>query len=94
MLNLLRLPDVGIECLVGLVDVGQQDQQLQNLAINFQLDPREIVDHVPELPGHKPWPLDRSIHRIQGDRRIVLTQPLNVLSDLPLGDVLPRTVAI
>ena len=59
-----RPPDVGIEGLIGLVDVRQQDQQLQNIAINFQLNSCEVVDHVPELPGHNPRPLDRSIDRI------------------------------
>jgi hypothetical protein len=37
---------------------------------------------VPELLGGKSRPLDRSINRIQRDRRVKLTQPLNVFSDL------------
>ena len=89
MLDLLRLPDVGVEGLVGLVDIRQQDEQLQHIAVDFQLYPCEIVDNVPELPGYKPWPLDRPIDRVQRDRRVQLTQPLNMFSDLLLGDVLP-----
>jgi hypothetical protein len=89
MLDFLRLPHVGIEGLAGLVGIGQQYEELQNIAVDFQLNSREIVDNVPELLGDKSRPLDRSINRIQRDRRVKLTQPLNVFSDLFLGDVLP-----
>ena len=68
--------------LVGLVGIGQQYEELQNIAVDFQLNSREIVDNVPELLGDKSRPLDRSINRIQRDRRVKLTQPLNVFSDL------------
>jgi hypothetical protein len=44
---------------------------------------------VPELPGHYSGPFDRPIDRVKRDRRVKLTQPLNVFSDLSLGDVLP-----
>ena len=89
VLNLLRLPDVGVESLVGFVGLGEQHKQLEHIAINFQLNARQIVDHMTELPRHEPWPFDRPIDRVQRYRRVQLTQALHMLSDLLMGDVLP-----
>ena len=49
VLDLLGLPDVGVEGLVGVVHVGQQDQQLQDVPVDLELDPSQVVDDVPEL---------------------------------------------
>jgi hypothetical protein len=49
---------------------------------------------VPKLLGHKPGPFDRSIDGVQRNRRVELTQSLNMFSDLLLGDVLPGHSAI
>ena len=49
VLDLLGLPDVGVEGLVGVVHVGQQHQQLQDVAVDLELDPSQVVDHVPEF---------------------------------------------
>lgn len=52
MLDLLGLPDIGVEGLVDLINIGKQDEQLEDIAINFELYSGEIVDHVPELLDH------------------------------------------
>ena len=51
VLDLLRLPDVGVEGLVGVVDVRQQAEQLEHVAVHLELDPGEIVDDVTVPPG-------------------------------------------
>ena len=89
MLDFLGLPDIGVEGLVGVVGVREQHEQLQHIAINFQLDAGEVVDHMPELSSYQPGSFDRAIDGIEWNRRIELTQALHVLSDLHLGDVLP-----
>ena len=48
VLDLLGLPDIGVEGLVGVVHVRQQDQQLQDVAVDLELDPSQVVDDVPE----------------------------------------------
>ena len=89
VLDFLGLPDIGVEGLVGVIGVWEQHEQLQHIAINFQLDSGEVVDHMPELSGYQPGSFDRAIDRIQWNRRIELTQALHMLSELLLGDVLP-----
>jgi hypothetical protein len=53
VLDLLRLPDICVESLVGLVNFRQQDEQFQHIAINFELYSGEIVDYVPESLGYE-----------------------------------------
>ncbi len=89
VLDLLGLPDVGVEGLVGVVHVGQQGQQLEHVAVDLELDPGEIVDDVAVALGDQRGLLDRPVDGVERDRRIVLTQSLNMLSDLGVADVLP-----
>ena len=46
VLDLLRLPHVGVERLVGVVHIRQQGQQLEHVAIDLELHPSQVVDDV------------------------------------------------
>jgi hypothetical protein len=93
VLDLLRLPDVGVEGLVGVVDVGQQDQQLEHVPVDLELHPRQVVDGVAEAGLDRRRVLDRAVDRAQRDRRVALTEPLHMLRDLRVS-VLPRHTLI
>ena len=82
VLDLLRLPDVGVEGLVDVVHVRQQAEDLQHVAVDLELDPRQVVDDVTEPTPDQVGVLDRPVDGVQPDRRVQLTQSLYVLSDL------------
>lgn len=81
MLDLLRLPDIRVEQTVDLADVGEQDEQLEHVAVDLELHAGEVVDHVAVALGHDPRGTDAAIHRVQFDRRMLLTESVHMLED-------------
>ena len=83
--DLLRLPHVGVEDPVDLRGVGQHRGELEDVAVDLELDPRHVVQDVPE-PGLE---LDRVAHAVvdgvQVDRRVLDRQPVDVLDEPPRG---------
>ena len=47
MLELLRLPDIGVEVAVDLRRIRQHRGQLEDVAVDLELDPRHVVEDVP-----------------------------------------------
>ncbi|GAB3395639.1 hypothetical protein GCM10027568_28030 [Humibacter soli] len=81
VLDLLRLPHVGVEHPVDFAHVGQQHEQLENVPVDFELYPGEIVDNVAITIGDCSRSANPSVDRIESDRRMLFPQPLDMLKD-------------
>ena len=68
VLDLLRLPYIGVEGLVDVVDVRQQTEDLQHVPVDLELDPRQVVDDAPEPAPDQVGVLDRPVDGVQPDR--------------------------
>ena len=88
VLDLLRLPHIGVEEPVDLLDVGKEHEELENVAVDLEFDPREVVDDVPVLRRDGARVSDVPVDRVERDGWVELPQPLHVLEDALLRDLL------
>lgn len=83
--GLLRLPHLGVEAPVDLRRVGQQRGQLEDVAVDLELDPGHVVEHVAEAVVEGLRPAHRVVDRRQVDRRMLVAEPVDVLGQSRLG---------
>ena len=85
MLDLLRLPDVGVEVPVDLGRVGEHRGQLEDVAVDLELDPGHVVEDVAEPRLELARAADGEVDGVELDRRVLLGQPRDVLGQPELG---------
>ena len=83
--DLLGVPHVGVEVAVHLGRVGQHRRQLEHVAVDLELDPGHVVEHVAEAGvGGRGVP-DREVDGGQVDGRVLGPEPVDVLDEPLLG---------
>ena len=85
VLDLLRLPDVGVEVPVDLRRVGEHRRQLEHVAVDLELDAGHVVEHVAEPLAHQVGAAHGEVHVVQPDRRVLLGDPVDVGAEAEVG---------
>ena len=88
MLDLLGVPHVAVEAHVDLGRVRQHRVQLEHVAVDLELDPGEVVQHPTEPLAHDVRAQHRVVDGLEGDRRLLGLDPVDVLDQAALGRVM------
>jgi len=78
VLDLLPVPDVGVEHPVGLGGVGHDGQQLEHVALDLEFDAGEVVEDAGEPTAHRVGVVHREVDRLQGHGRVLLPHLVDV----------------